>query len=906
MQTFLSHVIDDVLSRSKSISDYTFVLPSKRAGVFLKEEIKKKSTGVLIFPKIISIEDLISELSSIVLLDSTSLLFIFYKVYCENTPDEVRDDFETFTKWAPIALQDFNEIDRHLVDATYLFSYLQDIDQLEKWSLEKGKETPIIRNYLEFFKRLEIYYFALRNYLLENQFGYQGLMYSEAVENLQNYIESTNTELILIGFNALNKAEEVIFQELLEHKIATIYWDADWYYFDNNQASSFLKKYKSTWKYYQNHDFNWIQKNFNERKNISIIGAPKNNTQIKYIGELLSKMGDNNFQNTALVLADESLLPLALSSLPKEVGSINITMGYDLKNIPVAQLFHAILKLHVNARIMKSDYKFYFKDVIHVLGHPTIKKIVDSEKIISVILRNNYIFLEEATFIKLLEVEHNLSSILYLFTSWHDKPNIAIDYCISLIDAIAIKTNTILESEFLSKLKSIFQQIKGLNVEYYYIKTIKTLLDFYQQLLHNEKLSFKGEPLSGLQLMGMLETRVLDFETVILTSVNEGVLPAGKSDNSFIPFDIKKEVGLPTYQEKDAIFAYHFYRLLQRAKNIYLLYNTESDQYGSGEQSRFITQLEIKNTKTITKYLVSPKLVSSKKKIREIIKTPVVLNKLYELAKKGLSPTSLTNYIYNPVAFYNQKILEIREADDIEETIASNTLGTIIHKTLEALYLPFKDTFMQVSDIEGMQKEIDSEVKKWFHIEYKNGDITSGKNLLIYNVAKQFVLNFLEQELDLLKQGRQLKILQLEYDLEVLIDIDGLNHPIKLRGQADRIDELDGVIRIIDYKTGKVEQKDVTIKDWQLITTDYKKYSKSFQVLLYAFIYARMNNLNFDEHLIESGIISFKNLKRGFMKVNKRAVQKEDMNSFVNELKQLIVEIFNPDIPFIEKEDLPF
>ena len=205
-----------------------------------------------------------------------------------------------------------------------------------------------------------------------------------------------------------------------------------------------------------------------------------------------------------------------------------------------------------------------------------------------------------------------------------------------------------------------------------------------------------------------------------------------------------------------------------------------------------------------------------------------------------------------------------------------------------------------------MKKKIALEVKKWFQTEYKNGDISSGKNLLIYSVAKQFVLNFLNQELNILKEGKQLKILQLEYDLKSVLTVEGLDFPINFIGQADRIDELDGVIRIIDYKTGRVEQKDVTVKDWELITTDYKKYSKSFQVLLYAFMFANMNKLNFEEQQIESGIISFKNLKAGFMKVNKRAIQQEDMNSFVHELKRLLSEIYNPEISFTEKENLPF
>ncbi len=904
MQSFLSNVIDDILSKKRSITEYTFILPSKRAGIFLKHEIKKKSKEALIFPKIISIEDFIDELSSIHLLDNTTLLFEFYSVYQNVTDPKYIDDFDSFTKWATIVLQDFNEIDRHLVDTDHIFSYLRDINQLEKWSLEK--ETRIIKNYFEFFERLELYYSNLTQVLLSKQYGYQGLQYRQAVENLNTYIETSNDQLLFIGFNALNKAEETIFQELLQNDMALIYWDADAFYFENNQASSFLKKYSKIWPYYKKNKFNWIQENFQEPKQIRIIGTPKNNTQLKYVGELLSRSSSSDFQNTALVLADETLLPLTLNSLPKEVGSINITMGYGLMNMPIAQLFDVLLKLHVNAKVTALGSTFYYKDVLRVLNHSSIKGIASSEHLINEIVKNNYIFIDHSILSNLIDTIDTKGSILFLFSNWSQNVDKALENCIVLLNTLERHTESILEKEFLFKLRTIFQQIIGLNNHYGYIKNIKTLQQFYNQLLSFEKLSFKGQPLSGLQLMGMLETRVLDFETVILTSVNEGILPAGKSDNSFIPFDVKKEVGLPTYQEKDAIFSYHFYRLLQRAKNIYLLYNTENDQYGSGEKSRFITQLEMNRPEDIQQYIVSPKLVNSKLTKKIVPKNDAIFERLKILAQKGLSPTALTTYMYNPIDFYQQKILGVRAYDDIEETVAANTLGTIIHKTLEALYVPLRGHFLKKQDIEKMLKETPDAVKNWFQKEYINGDISSGKNLLIYNVAQQFVQNFLKQELQLINQGKQLKILELEYNLMANINVEGINFPIQLRGEADRIDELDGVIRIVDYKTGKVNQSELIIKDWELVTTDYKKYHKSFQVLLYAFMYCQMHAIDLNIQQIESGVVSFKNLAVGFMKVNRKPISQKDIDQFINELKGLLLEIYNPEMSFVETENLPY
>ncbi len=905
MQTYLNTIVQDVLAKTHNLSNYTFILPSKRAGVFLKDEFKSSLMQTTILPKIISIEEFIKELSTINSIDTTTLLFEFYHIYKQNTPPKEIDSFDQFSTWATVLLQDFNEIDRHLIDSTYLFGYLKDIKRLEE--LLKGEQkTELIKNRFHFFEKLEIYYTSFYTYLLEKKVGYQGLQYREAVDNIHFYIDNNiDTKIVFVGFNALNKAEEKIFQELLNNGIATIYWDIDsLYYNSNHSASSFIKKYYKNWSYYKNNPLNWLTNNFSSQKNIKIIGAPKNISQIKYAGEVLTTLKNTteNYKNTALVLADESLLTSTLNSLPKDVKNVNITMGYDLKNISLANLFEALFKLHINN---KRD-RFYYKNLLLFLNHNQIKTLFNEshllEKLTSKISAYNYTYITKSDLLKLSEDNiQEFELISFLFDNWNDNALIAIDNCIKLITIIQEKTTlNQLEKEYAYRFYTIFQQLSNLNATFGYITDIKTLYQFYKQLVQNEKLSFKGEPLTGLQMMGMLETRALDFKNIIITSVNEGILPLSKSDNSFIPFDIKKEVGLPTYQEKDAIFSYHFFRLLQRAENIYLIYNTEADAYGSGEQSRFLTQLEILKENEIEKFVVSPRVTKTKNELKQLPKNKILLKELEQLAEKGFSPTALTTYILDPFEFYKQKILKIREIEEVEETIAANTLGTIIHKTLEALYIPYKGAYVTVDAIKTMKANVTGEMKKWF-IKEHGTTITSGKNLLIYNVAHQFIDNFLAQELTLIQQGRQLKIIALEYDLESTITIEGLNFPILLKGQADRIDEIDGVIRIIDYKTGKVTQPQLMIKDWDLLTSDYK-YSKSFQVLFYALLYTQMNTINLDDTLLESGIISFKNLKSGFLKVNRSNVSKGDLDNFTIQLKQLIVEIFDVEKPILEKE----
>jgi len=908
MQSFLNNVVDEVLKKSENISDTTFILPSKRAGIFLKNVIKSKLHQTTIIPKIISIEEFIEDLSNLNSIDATSILFEFYFVYKKITQKNNIESFDNFSKWAPLLLQDFNEIDRHLIDPQYIFSYLTDVKRIEELLKDEPK-TELIFNQIQFFEKFEIYYTSLKTHLLEKKVGYQGLQYKEAVDNIKHYINNANTNIVLVGFNALNKAEEVLFETLLDNNLATIYWDIDKYYYDNqHNASIFIKKYKKNWNHFKTQPLTWISDNFSSTKNIKIVGTPKDISQIKYAGEILNTInhGSQNFTDTALVLADEKLLTASLNSLPKHIENVNITMGYELQNIPLANLFEVIFKLHIHN---KKD-AFYYKEVLALLNHFSVKTIFKDHfilnKLIQQITANNYTYLTKSSIRKLTNNDGSFSQIDFLFNNWEDDVNIAIKNCLSFIEIIKNNTDVNqLEKEYLFRFYTIFQQLDHLNHKFGYIITIKTLYQFYLQIIKTEKLSFKGEPLSGLQIMGMLETRVLDFKNLIITSVNEGILPAGKSDNSFIPYDIKREVGLPTYQEKDAIFSYHFFRLLQRAENIYLLYNTEADSYGSGEQSRFLTQLEIFKEAEVEKYVVSPKVLKTKSELKEIPKKEIVDHELKALALKGFSASTLNNYILNPLEFYKQKVVHIKEIDEVEETIAANTLGTIIHKTLEAFYTPYVGKHITKDALLEMKNNISNEVKKWFEIEFNNGNITTGKNLLVYNVAQQFVSNFIAQELDLIEQGHQLKIIALEHPLEIILTIHGLDFPVRLIGEADRIDELNGATRIIDYKTGRATQNELNIKDWSLITTDYKRYSKSFQVLFYALLYVKSNSIDLDLHPLESGIISFKNLKAGFLKVNNASISKVDIDQFTEELTQLILEIFDANKPIIEKES-PF
>ncbi|MDH7913846.1 PD-(D/E)XK nuclease family protein [Winogradskyella sp. SYSU M77433] len=915
MVSFIQSVLLDLQRKNENVEDFVFILPSKRAGVFLKHHLSQIIQQHVFAPKILSIEEFVEELSGLKNIPNTDLLFILFDVYKKTTSEKDLEPFDSFSKWGQILLQDFNEIDRYLIPQEKIFDYLSAIKELDHWSVEK-EQTDIVKRHLMFWKRLKDYYLAYTETLLENKQGYQGLIYREAVDNLEIYIEN-NSEVqhIFLGFNALNESESQIIQGLLQSDLANIYWDIDSTFINDpiHDAGIFTRVHKAQWKYFKNHSFNWITSHYKAQKNIEVIGVPKLVGQAKYIGQLLEHLSqtNENLTKTAVILGEENLLVPVLNSIPESVKALNVTMGLPLKFTPIASLFEKLFSIHKH-----NPKNFYYKDIVAILSHPSIHGLFQHEnrntadEIIAHIQKNNIVYADSEQLKKLAKFHVDLLG--FLFNSWVDNALIALKNCSNLIykmKANYTENSNKLELEYLYRFNQLFNQLTELNSTYKHLKTVATLHTIFKELLSSETLDFKGEPLEGLQIMGMLESRVLDFETIIISSVNEGILPSGKTNNSFIPFDVKVENNLPTYKEKDAVYTYHFYRLLQRAKNVYILYNTEIDALKGGEKSRFITQLDIEGIHNIKHKIASPSVPVVNNSLKQIAKNNAVIEKLKALSAKGFSPSSLTNYIRNPIAFYYEKVLGIKEFEDVEENIAANTLGSVIHNTLEDFYKPLEGKFLTIEDLNSFKEKTKETVTKHFKLIYNQGDFSKGKNLIIFEIAQRYISNFINLEIEILKAGNQIKILVIEADENVQIKIDELNFPVKLTGKVDRIDEFNGITRVIDYKSGKVEQNKVEIVDWEDLTTDYDKYSKSFQVLCYAYMMHQNNKIQLP---IEGGIISFKNLGEGFLKFGKKPtpfsrtkdqlISQETLQNFETELKNLIIEICNPDVDFIEKE----
>lgn len=924
MRTFLSQVLDDALERGSDPKGYCFILPNKRSSLFLRQELRKRLAPNSFFPEILSIEEFMERVSGYLVMDSVGLLFEFYTIYQEIVPVNERNSFESFSKWAPVLLQDFNELDSSLAESESILRYIYEAKRIENWNVGETGSSELVENYISFHKLIPQFYTSFQNRMKEVKSGYQGFVYKRACELiLEHQTGNKSLHYVFAGFNALSKSEELVIRKLLEEGNASIYWDNDEFY-GNSQASagSFIKNYKKRWKYYQEKEFKWTENLINTEKIIHLHGLPKNISQIKHTGEILKSLSlKGSLNNTALVLGNEKLLPALLNSLPSEVTEANITMGYELQNVSLSSFFESLFKAHLNRSARRNKGAFYYKDLQRLFSDPHVQNHCQSDSSFQknwsrLLFREKRLFVTDSEIRELVGAASPLNELFDLmFRGWEGQISELLKKLCEITEWFRLKNDpNRMETEILFRFNTIFTQLLNFNEKYEHISSLRALHEFYRQLLRLEKMSFQGEPLSGLQIMGLLESRVLDFENVIVTSVNEGFLPAGRSDRSFIPLDIKFEKNLPTFQEKEAIFSYHFFRLLHRAKNIFLVYNSVNDDFGSGEPSRFIKQLEIAaelgilNQVSFHKVSIQPNPVPHPIELKSIQKTEGVFSKFRKIADRGFSPTAFTTYIRNPLDYYKRYILGIKEVEMVEETMAANTFGTVVHNSLETLYRPHLNKWLTPEMIENMIKLVEETVRgEWAQV-YSSKAALSGKNYLSFEIAKKFISQFLSNERESLKQGTKIRVLALEQELSCQHRPKGFDFDVSLKGTIDRIDEVNGVLRIVDYKTGKVKPADMKVSNWEMLVSD-EKYGKAFQVLMYAYLYLMNNRVAgedreslLDTQAMETGIISFKNLKSGFMKFNGQSLNQEHLDAFILQLDILLSEFFDREKPFEEKE----
>jgi ATP-dependent helicase/nuclease subunit B len=932
MQAFLKTFAETLWKKHQpDLSRVCVVLPNRRGALFLKEYLATAAGKTIFAPEIYSTEDFIYKLSGQEIVDNTEMLFELYQVYTHTLGAEA-DSFELFSKWAPTLIADFNELDRYLIDAKQLFINLSSIREIENWSLNSTELTEFQQSYIHFWESLGVYYHTLRDKLQSENKSWQGLAYRYVSGHIEGLMKKQNWQTVcFVGFNALNAAEEKIFSHLLHTGQAELFWDADAYYLNDpgQEAGKFLRGYKHAFNADEN-QFRWISNDLlGTSKRIQVIGAPKNISQAKLAGTLLRDLQKNNqtLRSTALVLADENLLFPVLNSIPETITEINVTMGYPLKNTPMASLFLLLFQVHVNAEKFskgrKGEKRFYHQDLSRLFRHPYIRQAFKESDILnflcSYILDNNVVFigfnqLEKKCRDQFADDWKQLRVLLLPWNSIADSFK-ALEETISILRTtfrnrekeMSNAHATSVETELLFQFHTFLKRLSTLCGKFGHVSELKTLQSLFSQLANSSTIPFYGEPLLGLQVMGMLETRTLDFENIILLSANENILPSGKAQNSFIPFDLKKLFGLPQYTDKDAVFSYHFYRLMQRAGNVYLLYNTESDKFGDGEKSRYVTQLLNELAKQnpqieVTESLLELNYGSELEQAVSIEKDKQVLERLQVLAQRGLSPTLLNTYRKCPLRFYLHYVNGIREKEEVEEEIGADTMGTVMHEVLENLYQPFIGKALQIGDIEAMISGVEVQVKRSFANYFPEEVINTGKNLLAYRVSLKYLKTFLDTELSYLKKGGELHIAELEKEMSTMLSVNG--QPVLIKGTADRVDRNRKGIRIIDYKTGRADDRELSVNDWSLLLQD-SKLDKSFQLLSYAWLYVS-ENPNLGEPVL-SGIITFRELSAGLKTVKapikNEMLEKESLDEFAAVLKTLISEMFDAGRPFIQTSD---
>ncbi len=642
--------------------------------------------------------------------------------------------------------------------------------------------------------------------------------------------------------------------------------------------------------------------------------------QVKLVSNLLFPKGKNvDLTETAIILADENLIIPLLSSLTDkhpqgdEKLNYNVTLGYPLLFSPlkgfISDWFDLMIKYNLHtAKLLntRSLQKLFLSNVL-ISGLSTVQK-EELKKIRDYFINENLSYVGRSELLKLFGTR--AKSLIDLSGLLFDEVETALALLTKLgeillnLSSNIIGTDTgdtILKEQF-NKFFGICKQFEMSARDNLRHLDLQTFSNLFFQLVTNYEINLKGEPLSGIQIMGMLETRALDFKNIIIISANEGILPRAASPDSFIPFDIRNFYGLPLPKDKNSVMSYHFFRLLQYAQNTSIIYNQSSEGTGVGEPSRFLRQIELELVKTnnnisLNKYGLN---IPATLNINEISinKTDSIIEKLEQKSISGYSPSALNSYISCSLKFYFQYILKIRKEKEIETSIESNTFGSIIHDSLEEIYHDFVGKEIKAEELKNKLKDIDAVLIKYFEKHYNAKNIRFGQNLLIWEVSKQYIRNFIKFDIRRLKAQR-IEIIGLEEKAEH--SLKTAKRVIKLYGIIDRIEKpLDGnTLRIVDYKTGKVEPgslKPGTAGD----LFGNSMYSKAFQLVFYKFLY---ENNHKTELAVETGIISLRNLSNSFMRFGIKGLNDDISPYFVNSLNELFDEIYNPDIRFSQTED---
>lgn len=888
---FLNKIIHELLAQNPDLSAFNIILPGKRPIVFIRQILEENNYSGLL-PNFFTIEELINKISDQQPIQGIPLWLFSFDVY-RSLNLIPRDDFSDFLKWFPTLQKDWDDILKFSDSDQAVLQYMFDEERIKEWAQNLGDDEDVPRKkFLNFWQNMNVFLPVLKERLREKNWATSGMIHEAAKAKIADFAKDTKEEFVFCGFNAFTPVEEKLVRNLLKWNKAQCFFQADRYYFNDErqEAGKFLRNHK-TWKEFDdNRTFQWIEDDFNQPKKIKVYEVSGNVTQTKVLPEIFKEINNKTYSNTAVVLLDENLLPASLDVM-HGVDNLNITMGFPLKNLSFSNAVKRLFYLQKQLEKNKSSY--YYRDVFPILEE--LPKSDEDELLINdfkaKVEERNIVYISN----KLL---HELLSGLSYFNLLQKAQgtNIYLDMLIRFCQQVKWLEIDDIQYENVSHFENAFRIIKNQLTPYNIEIKMETLEILINQHINSESIDFQGEPLRGLQIMGLLETRLLNFENVILLSVNEGKLPLGNSQNTYIPFDIRRFFDLHTFLENDSIYAYHFYRLIQDAKNVHLLYNALSSGVNTGEKSRFITQIEMESSHEIEHLIIENSSEPITTKPIEISKTQIVQDRLQKWKEK-VSASHLTSYLYNPIDFYLSKILNTSETDEIEEELSVKNYGNLVHYSLQEVYEVLKGKVLKESDLKYSVKAIDHYINIAIEkLKHQPEFYEKGMNYIHKAIAKKVIENVLTHDLELIKQGNKLEIVDIERRFENIdFPLDG-NDKISFFGFIDRIDKLNGTLRIIDYKTAKIKNLNVKI-DGDNVDEYFHNSERKQALQLCIYHYVVQHLPEFWGYPIETGIWSFADAKKGMVSLQ---FDKGNIDDAMKSVKSLILEILNPDVNFVE------
>lgn len=868
--SFLTRIVDELIATvdGNNFADYTVVFPTRRAALLFKLQLAKKLNKAVLLPSVLSISDFVEHYMPLRVAEKKEVLLDLFAVYKPFFPDY---DFTSFAPWGEMILGDFEEINLYLVNYKDLFADLTSYHEIEsvfqdddefKEQLKQffelfstDKTSTIKQNFLYAWQALPKLYEKLNEVLYKNNKTTAGKAMQQLALSPETYLKNLDcSKTIIAGFYALAPAEQKLFEYILNGK-GKIFWDADEYYTKNTtqEAGLFFRK-----NFLTQNSFKWQETYFKDiPKNINVTGVPLITGQFKFLADRLKTLIAQNKLNpdkTAIVLPDEKLLPLLLQSLPEEIEHVNITMGFPLKETHLYR-FIETLNVLLNQISETSKQKFVSTFALgNYLAHPYAS-----------LLKHDIRNLNDAGIsIPLNELPENISQFLKsqitspIFEGY-------IQLLTMLHDAMEPKHH---EKEIAGFVLNELLELRTMVIPYTEILNEQALQMLISEILDTTRIPFSGEPVKGLQVMGLLETRTLDFENIFFLNVNEGSVPKSNRHHSFIPFTIRKSFGLPLLDEQDAITAYHFWRLMQRAYEIDLIYNTEVNEFASGERSRFLLQLFYEMKLHFSNWQVSHQIITTPLYRYNYI-TPGVkrdeqlTNHLLSMVaenKLRFSASSLNSFIHCSLQYYFKEIKKIREPDDNGEEIDAAVFGKILHDAVSKIYAQIIDVEFDKDNAAQLKKSISAFVKASIAQEYDKHYQGTGYTVIIEKIISEYIERIIAADL----KSETFSPHELETEKVVVCDIgNGIN--VKIKGIFDRIDKVSDGYRIVDYKTGSDVVKNIKKPDE---LTSEPKYKVNFQLLLYCWLFFKSH----DNEKVNAGIYPLRRMEEGIELLGKKPI----------------------------------